>query len=281
MSFHWSIYLSCFFNNLRKSTLGNSKKKSLAKPKNKISTRMQETYSDSDDTSTMESQGSDSDSGEGKGEMRGKVTEKDPNYEKKEKCKCNGSCKTRSCSCYEFGSGCNPSCACAGSCKNMFNHLEYFFGETESDANPCFAKWLIKNGNNESALKSTDRNNLRDRILKCDRYRHDNLSKFENFSEKNKKIFPVLQICLTMTNLKNGKKIGKKFRLIKNWLTLKSSFECFYLVALPMNPCISFRFVKMMFLITIMHGIAFAAKVVRSGKSGIAANATNVNASSF
>lgn len=130
---------------------------------------MQPTDSDSDDTSTV--QGSDSDSGEKMGDMRGKVTEKDPNYEKKEKCKCKGACKTRSCSCFKFGSGCNPSCGCTGSCANMFNHLGYFFGETEKcDANPCFAKWLIKNGNSEAALKSTDRDKLRKRILKCDGY---------------------------------------------------------------------------------------------------------------
>lgn len=133
---------------------------------------MQESSSDSEDTTT--SSGSDSDSSslshEGNGEMRGKVTEKDPNYEKKKKCKCHGECKTRSCNCFKFGSGCNPSCSCDGTCVNIFNHLGYFFGESEKvDANPCFAKWLIENGNSESALKSVDREDLRKRILKCDR----------------------------------------------------------------------------------------------------------------
>lgn len=44
-------------------------------------------------------------------------------------------------------------------------------------------------------------------------------------------------------------------------------------------PCISFPFVKMMFLIMITPGIASLAKVVRSGESGIAVNVTNVNIS--
>ncbi|XP_037044242.1 uncharacterized protein LOC119080130 [Bradysia coprophila] len=102
--------------------------------------------------------------------MRGKITEKDPNFEKPELCKCgSGSCKSRSCSCYKYGSGCSPSCGCTGSCANMFNHLVYFFGDKEKcDANPCFAKWLIKNSNGGSALKSVDRDNLQERILKCD-----------------------------------------------------------------------------------------------------------------
>lgn len=105
--------------------------------------------------------------------MRGKITEKDPNYEKPEICKCggDGTCKSRSCSCYKYGSGCSPSCGCTGSCANMYNQLEYFFGDQEKcGANPCFAKWLIKNAKGETGLKSVDRDALRERILKCDRY---------------------------------------------------------------------------------------------------------------
>lgn len=127
---------------------------------------MLDTDSDSDENSTITGSDSESDSGE---TMRGKVTEKDPIDDKEEKCECNGPCKTHSCSCYKFGSGCSPSCACSGACANLFNHLDYFFGETvKCDANPCFAKWLIKNGNNEAALKSVDRDHLRQRFLNCD-----------------------------------------------------------------------------------------------------------------
>lgn len=119
--------------------------------------------------STIEESDSDSDCVEGA--MRGKITEKDPNFEKKKKCKCGGSCSSRSCSCYKYGSGCNSTCSCTASCENMFKHLDYFFGEGEKfDANPCFAKWLIKNGNNETTLKSINRDKLRKRILKCGRY---------------------------------------------------------------------------------------------------------------
>ena len=64
-------------------------------------------------------------------QQSGEVTEKNPNYEKKEKCNCRQGCSKRSCSCFKFGSGCNPSCGCASSCENMFNHLEYFFGRDE------------------------------------------------------------------------------------------------------------------------------------------------------
>ena len=40
------------------------------------------------------------------GPMRGQVTEKNPNYEKKKKCNCSKGCSKRSCSCFKFGSGC-------------------------------------------------------------------------------------------------------------------------------------------------------------------------------
>ena len=83
----------------------------------------------------------------------------------KDKCNCTEGCSERSCSCFKYGSVCNSSCGCGTSCQNMFNHLDYFFGEnTKYGASPCFAKWLMKNAKNADELKLIDRNALRRRI---------------------------------------------------------------------------------------------------------------------
>jgi hypothetical protein len=111
---------------------------------------------------------SDEDEQQNLGPKSGKITEKNPNYEKKDKCNCSKGCSKRSCSCFKFGSGCNSSCGCSSSCENMFNHLEYFFGENQkSSANPCFAKWLVKKAKNTDGLKAIDRYELHRRIMKC------------------------------------------------------------------------------------------------------------------
>lgn len=97
------------------------------------------------------------------------ITEKNPNSEKKDLCKCEKGCSTRSCSCLKFGSGCNSSCKCSSSCQNLFNGLDYFFGNNdENRAHPCFAKWLLKNGS--SGFSSINRDLLRERIMHCRRY---------------------------------------------------------------------------------------------------------------
>lgn len=95
------------------------------------------------------------------------VTETNPNLEKKEKCKCGTGCKTRKCNCLKFGSGCNPSCDCRALCDNMFNNLSYFFGDENEkcDADPCFVKWLIKNGRDSNGLMAIDRDHLRNLIM--------------------------------------------------------------------------------------------------------------------
>ncbi len=103
------------------------------------------------------------------------VTEKDPNFGKKESCNCGAGCKTRSCNCVKFGSTCNSSCSCGSSCNNMFNTLlPYIFGDNlgedkKCDANPCFAKWLIKKGRNSNGSISIDRDNLRNLIMSSGR----------------------------------------------------------------------------------------------------------------
>jgi hypothetical protein len=103
------------------------------------------------------------------GPMRGQVTEKNPNYEKKEKCNCSKGCSKRSCSCFKFGSGCNSSCGCSSSCQNIFNHLDYFFGEnSKCTANPCFSNWLVKNAKHADEVQKIDLDALQQRIMNSD-----------------------------------------------------------------------------------------------------------------
>ena len=113
---------------------------------------------------------SDEDEQQDLGPISGEITEQNPNDEKKHKCDCIQGCWKRSCSCFKFGSGCNSSCRCDLSCQNIFNHLDYFFGENEKcSANPCFSKWLIKNAKNADELKMIDRDELQQHIMKCRR----------------------------------------------------------------------------------------------------------------
>ncbi len=101
------------------------------------------------------------------GRMAGKITEKNPNEEEKSKCNCTKGCSKRFCSCFKFGSGCNSSCGCGTSCQNMFNHLEYFFGENKKcTAHSCFSKWLVQNAKNGDELKMIDRYELYRRIIR-------------------------------------------------------------------------------------------------------------------
>lgn len=101
--------------------------------------------------------------------MKGKISEKNPNFGKKDECKCKEGCGTVSCICFKFGTGCNATCGCSAACQNMFNDLDHFFGDEKCSANPCFSKWLVakKNGTN---LKTTNRVSLRERIMKCSGY---------------------------------------------------------------------------------------------------------------
>lgn len=85
-----------------------------------------------------------------------------------DKCSCRRGCSTRTCSCFKDGGGCGPSCRCKGNCRNMFNHLDYFFGAGRNySAHACFAQWLKKNVKNADALQMVDRSNLYRRITKC------------------------------------------------------------------------------------------------------------------
>lgn len=114
----------------------------------------------------------DDDEEENNGPMRGKVTEKYPNYNDKKKCNCRKGCSKRTCSCFKFGSGCNVTCGCGPSCQNIFNHLDYFFGEDDEkplSASPCFSKWLIQKAKNVDELKMIDREDLKKMILGCRR----------------------------------------------------------------------------------------------------------------
>jgi hypothetical protein len=92
------------------------------------------------------------------------------NYEEKEKCNCRKGCSKRSCSCFKSKSGCNSSCKCNSSCQNLFNHLDYFFGEdSQCSASPCFSDWLVKNAKTADGLKKIDREALHKKIMNCGR----------------------------------------------------------------------------------------------------------------
>ncbi len=112
---------------------------------------------------------SNEDKQQNKDRMAGVITEKNPNENEKQKCNCTKGCSKRFCSCFKFGKGCNSSCGCNTSCQNMFNHLDYFFGENEKkySANPCFSKWLVENAKNENELYMIDRNDLYQCIIQC------------------------------------------------------------------------------------------------------------------
>lgn len=119
---------------------------------------------DVDDTMWSEDN---SDEEQNPGPMHGQITEKNPNYEKKDKCKCKKGCSKRSCSCFKFGKGCNETCGCKTTCTNMFNHLDYFFGQNQKClADPCFTNWIMKTIKNTDELLKIDRQELYEKILK-------------------------------------------------------------------------------------------------------------------
>jgi hypothetical protein len=90
--------------------------------------------------------------------------------EEKEKCRCRKGCSKRSCSCFKSTNGCNSLCKCKSSCQNLFNHLDYFFGEnSQCSANPCFTDWLIKNAKTVDGLQKIDHEELHKKIFHSDR----------------------------------------------------------------------------------------------------------------
>ncbi|CAF0868123.1 unnamed protein product [Rotaria sordida] len=116
-----------------------------------------------------------------------RVIEENSSDEETEKCTCHKGCSTRSCSCFKNGSGCNSSCGCNGTCRNMFNHLEYFFGNDKKySAHPCFAQWLKKTVKNADALQMIDREKLRQRIIKSENY-PEMFGDYDNSKEWKKK----------------------------------------------------------------------------------------------
>lgn len=103
---------------------------------------------------------------------KNKIEEQDDSSdEDKDTCSCRKGCATGSCSCFKEGGGCSASCGCKGKCRNMFNHLDYFFGSGRNySAHPCFAQWLKKNVKNADGLQMVDRDNLRRRIVNSSKY---------------------------------------------------------------------------------------------------------------
>lgn len=214
-----------------------------------------------------------------------KTTEINPNFAKLDNCKCGKGCKTRSCNCFKFGSGCNPSCGCTSSCTNMFNQLSYFFGDNLEEnknchANPCFAKWLVTNSRDSSALQQIDRDNLRDRIMASGKW-VTKLSSILN-SKFNVGAFFALATKMYFTTtisrngLRNGIKSKMELRLTKNWHTLKSISGCFYR-ADHISPSITIHSVTRTWSKRIASGIALNAKNVKVGDTGTAGHATSVS----
>ena len=88
----------------------------------------------------------------------------------KDRCGCRKGCSKRSCPCFKSTNGCNSSCKCKTSCQNLFNHLDYIFGEnTQCSPHPCFADWLIKKIKTADGVKKIDRDALREEILQSGR----------------------------------------------------------------------------------------------------------------
>ena len=88
----------------------------------------------------------------------------------KDRCNCRKGCSNGSCPCFKSTNGCNSSCKCKTSCENLFNHLDYIFGENiECSPHPCFADWLIKNIETPDQLIQIDRDALRKKIDKSER----------------------------------------------------------------------------------------------------------------
>lgn len=90
--------------------------------------------------------------------------------EETSECRCRKGCSKRSCPCFKSNSGCHSSCKCKTSCANLFNHLDYIFGENnQCSPHPCFADWLVKKIKTSDQLLRIDRENLRKQIEKCER----------------------------------------------------------------------------------------------------------------
>lgn len=101
---------------------------------------------------------------------RKRVTEEISSDEETENCRCRKGCSTRSCSCFKEDGGCNSSCGCKAKCRNIFNHLDYFFSNDKKySAHPCFAQWLKKTIKTVDALEFIDREKLRKEIIKSEK----------------------------------------------------------------------------------------------------------------
>ncbi|UJR10963.1 hypothetical protein I4U23_015148 [Adineta vaga] len=78
--------------------------------------------------------------------------------DQRDHCSCTTDCLQRSCPCFKYGHRCSSLCQCGNSCQNIFNHLEFFFGENvKSAAHPCSTKWLARKTKNLDELTKIDR----------------------------------------------------------------------------------------------------------------------------
>ena len=118
------------------------------------------------------------------------ITEGYSNKGKKDKYDCRRGCSKRSCCCFKFASSCDTSCGCYLSCQNMFNYLDYFFGEDGAyNANSCFTKWLIKHAKNSDELKMIDPEKLHRSTMNSPSY--SKLLKDEEFADWTKQWYKI------------------------------------------------------------------------------------------
>ncbi|CAF1463749.1 unnamed protein product [Rotaria sordida] len=172
------------------------------------------------------------------------ITENNPNKEKKDKCTCTKECSTCSCSCFKFGSGCNSSCGCSSSCENMFNHLEYFFGEnTKYSAHPCFAKWLVKKAKNTDGLKTINHGALCQLIIKCSNF--DEVCEIEEDFEEWMKQLKIIDNNQKLAHaqtlfrmlLADDDTTGRYYSFCQDYLHCGVCDTCTYGVSLPCEGC--------------------------------------------
>lgn len=212
----------------------------------------------------------------------------------KKKCNCKTGCKTISCGCYKFGSGCSEVCGCATfklsqpRCNNIFSGLNYFFGNSiNCSASPCFAKFLVEQCQN--GFQSIDRDGLRNKIMNGGRWANDiyNLSGailvFAAFHTH-----LAIRKYLRTKQLLNGRKNGIYWKVsmpgsnpLKTlyWNTPSNIFVCCCrMVAISVISRRSIiPFATTIYTEEIAIGIAGSVKNAINGETGIAKNVKNVS----
>ncbi|CAF1609721.1 unnamed protein product [Adineta ricciae] len=106
------------------------------------------------------------------------------------KCNCRSGCSKRSCYCFKSNGGCDSTCGCGSSCQNLFNHLNYFFGDNQNcKPTACFSDWLVKKVQTTDQLQKVNREELHKKIMKCGRFsEYDEDEDYKKWLQKWKRI---------------------------------------------------------------------------------------------